>query len=86
MQILMQEIQKLETVYKIHYMLMKKLKTLENIFEAFDRKEDNFLDYEELKKGFSIFFNYKNEENIILFLNYFDLVKFPIFLYFKLIG
>lgn len=58
----------------MHYLLLSKFQSLSNIFAAFDRNEDDFLDEIELKKGFLIFVNYKNEENIRLFLNYFDKV------------
>jgi len=58
----------------MHYLLLSKFSTLSNIFAAFDRNEDDFIDENELKKGFLIFCNYKTSENIHLFLNYFDKV------------
>ena len=59
----------------MHYLLLSKFQNLANIFAAFDRNEDDFIDEGELKKGFLIFCNYKTEENIKLFLSYFDKVK-----------
>lgn len=59
----------------MHYLLLSKFQTLTNIFAAFDRNEDDFIDQNELKKGFLIFCNYKTEENINLFLDYFDKVR-----------
>lgn len=69
---LLTEIAKLETIFKMHYLLLSKFQTLDHIFAAFDRNEDEFIDEVELNKGFLIFCNYKDEENIKLFLNYFD--------------
>lgn len=60
----------------MHYLLLAKFHTLSNVFSAFDRNDDDFIDESELKKGFLIFCNYKTEENIKLFLDYFDKVEF----------
>ena len=64
----------------MHYLLLSKFQNLLNIFCAFDRNDDDFIDEFELKKGFLIFCNYKNDENIKLFLTYFDKVRFYNFL------